>query len=463
MSAEKGDFVEALGFFERAIASKPSSRLSDYMAQCFMMVDGAEQKAVEAASAAVALNPSYAAGQLTLARANLNAGNFEEAVAAFEIAVALDETMKEETLEDLERARKLSSEKLAQERDRELIIHGHALRICQGEGAEGEGTGSIVGESSVVLAMYLERHATRCDATVGACAVTNDNSFAGISLNGCRALELGSGTGVAGLAAAALGARVLLTDTESALPLLRRNVEGNATLLHDTVWCGHAEAQAFDWTDGTCALDSILLSHNPKRRKMEANEGSSLTSMTTGGDVNDAMPQLVLAADVVFNSKPIDQLAAILQHLLSAGAVLLLAHKTRRADVDARMIESLAQVGIELLEVPHRHHHFDFCSPRIRLFWGHIKEAIAKSTLNIPAHSIKARHTARSSLSFEHGDGHTHDHAHGHGCQVCDEEEIKNITRKNFTRDVTMDRGGLLRRFSGTGSTEKKRAHARMW
>ncbi|KAE9089680.1 hypothetical protein PF005_g20208 [Phytophthora fragariae] len=46
--------------------------------------------------------------------------------------------------------------------------------------------------------------------------------------DGASVLELGSGCGLAGLVAAALGADVLLTDQREALELLQRNVEANA-------------------------------------------------------------------------------------------------------------------------------------------------------------------------------------------------------------------------------------------
>lgn len=384
-SAEKSNFEEALSFFERAIDRKPSSRLHEYMAQCFMMIDGSEQRAVQAASAAVALDPNFAAGQLTLARASLNAGDFESAVAGFEAALALDESMKAEALEDLERASKLLAEKTARERDRELVMHGQALRICQGDGTEGEGTGSIVWECSVVLAMYLERHVTMRDTTVGTSDVTDEKSFANIDLSGCKTLELGSGTGVAGLAAAAVGAHVLLTDTEGVLPLLRQNMEINKDLLSCSHGCGDAEVQAFDWTDGVDVLHAILLSNHRKRRKRKADQEDGSTLDITS-DLKDAMPQLVLAADLVFNTNLIKQLSAILHDLLSAGAVLLMAHKTRQGHVDAQMFQSLAEVGVELFEVPLKYHHPDFRSSRIRLFWGHKKEAALRGSFKVPTH-----------------------------------------------------------------------------
>jgi protein N-lysine methyltransferase METTL21D len=51
--------------------------------------------------------------------------------------------------------------------------------------------------------------------------------FSRTKVTGKRAIELGAGMGLAGLALAMLGANVMLTDVKEVLPLLRRNYENN--------------------------------------------------------------------------------------------------------------------------------------------------------------------------------------------------------------------------------------------
>lgn len=57
-------------------------------------------------------------------------------------------------------------------------------------------------------------------------------------IKGLKVLELGSGTGLAGLFAAHLGASILLTDVASNVQLLQSNIQANAAQAH----CGHNPA-----------------------------------------------------------------------------------------------------------------------------------------------------------------------------------------------------------------------------
>ncbi|KAL1500191.1 hypothetical protein AB1Y20_012860 [Prymnesium parvum] len=62
------------------------------------------------------------------------------------------------------------------------------------------------------------------------------------ALEGRRVLELGSGTGIGGLTAAACGAHAVLTDRAAMLPLLRANIRANRLE-------GRATAAALEWGD----------------------------------------------------------------------------------------------------------------------------------------------------------------------------------------------------------------------
>lgn len=82
--------------------------------------------------------------------------------------------------------------------------------ICQGR-RDFASHGHCVWDAALLLAEFLQSEAQR-DA---------------LSFSGRKVVELGAGVGLVGMALAVLGADVVLTDQEYALPLLRKNVQVN--------------------------------------------------------------------------------------------------------------------------------------------------------------------------------------------------------------------------------------------
>ena len=52
------------------------------------------------------------------------------------------------------------------------------------------------------------------------------------------------------------------------------------------------------------------------------------------------------------------------------GAQLLLAHKSRHAELDEQLLQQLRAAGISLSEIPHAEHHPEYRSSSVRLFTG---------------------------------------------------------------------------------------------
>lgn len=132
-----------------------------------------------------------------------------------------------------------------------MALGGIALEVrqapCGGRGHAQEAsgssdamcTGSTVWDAGVVLAAYL-----LCGASGLGCHVDEESRKATASAPRC--LELGSGTGLVGLAAAASGrfGRVLLSDLATLLPLVRENLQHNAAAIPPGI---EAEAIALQW------------------------------------------------------------------------------------------------------------------------------------------------------------------------------------------------------------------------
>jgi predicted nicotinamide N-methyase len=113
-----------------------------------------------------------------------------------------------------------------------IEISGKIIKIADYSGNREAGTGLNTWDGSVVLAKYFER-----------CAAD--------TLRGRRVLELGAGTGLGGIAAHALGARMtVLTDLEYALGNLRENVRVNFEHF-ESVEAGPVFVRRLDWFDET--------------------------------------------------------------------------------------------------------------------------------------------------------------------------------------------------------------------
>jgi len=101
------------------------------------------------------------------------------------------------------------------------------------------GCGGITWPAGEVLANYISRR--------------------GPALHGLNVLELGSGTGLVGLVAGCLGARVCITDQAPLIQIMERNISLNKLQLNVT-------AVELDWCvcyRNTLALQPVSLLHHP--------------------------------------------------------------------------------------------------------------------------------------------------------------------------------------------------------
>jgi predicted nicotinamide N-methyase len=107
-----------------------------------------------------------------------------------------------------------------------------------------------------------------------AIALAHDVASRPEAFRGARVLELGAGTGLPGIVAASLGARVVQTDRqELALSVCRRNGERNGagTVTYRLAdWTAWDDAERYDWIIGSDVLYSEPM-HPHLRRIFETN------------------------------------------------------------------------------------------------------------------------------------------------------------------------------------------------
>lgn len=160
---------------------------------------------------------------------------------------------------------------------------------------QGRGTAWAVWDGAAAAAKYLEAAAEE---------IKQQHSFTSV-------LELGAGTGLAGLAAAsALQLPTLLTDLPEVLPALRYNIITNPSLAQLVT------AVALDWT------------------APQASAALADPSSSSGGD-RSRSSRLVLAADCVWLEKLVRPFVSALELAASAPADrALLAYQSRSSRVD---------------------------------------------------------------------------------------------------------------------------------
>mmetsp|Transcript_30610 Transcript_30610/g.70631 ORF Transcript_30610/g.70631 Transcript_30610/m.70631 type:complete len:440 (-) Transcript_30610:54-1373(-) len=324
--AEAGHFGRAAELFARAAQADPScAKHHEARAQCLLELDKPEE-AVAAAQAAVKANVSWLPGKATLARAHFNAGQLEDAANWFEKALSQakgdgSEEWIGELTEELADAKKLLQRHQEDHHDILLPIGlGVHLRIRQALDCRycllsnfELGPGGAVWAAGGVLAFHSR---------------TLVAEARGATKGPPRLLELGSGTGAAGLAAAAAGAEVVLTDHGNLLPLIQLNAGINSALI--SAAGGSTSSCSFDW---------------------ESEPSEELKKLPF---------DLAIGADLVYSFAAVEPFATAMEAVLlpQKGAsrplapAMIYAHFPRFPNLDQAMSKALKERGLSARERP---------------------------------------------------------------------------------------------------------------
>jgi len=228
-------------------------------------------------------------------------------------------------------------------------ISSQPLKI-QERANSGEGTGLIVWDGSIVLAKFLEVE------------------FCNTTLKGKKVLELGSGTGLVGLAAAILGAdQVMLTDLEYTLDNIRDNVKLNQ---------GNFVYEKVDVFE----LDWMKISAEDSEKQLECTDTPPATVDPLHADSQKPVQtildrvkgtSLILAADVVWVEELISPLVLTIRKILDVAdpnCLLYLSYQSRSTRADRKLFGLIKEVGLSTEELSAQRLHPEYSSKRIKIY-----------------------------------------------------------------------------------------------
>ncbi|XP_027342095.1 protein-lysine methyltransferase METTL21D [Abrus precatorius] len=204
----------------------------------------------------------------------------------------------------------------------ELPVGNGILSLQQDNGSMHVGTS--VWPCSLVLVKFVDRWAQP----------SLNNPYAHIlHFAGKRAVEIGTGCGVAGMGLYLLGLTdLVLTDIAPVMPALKRNLKVNKPLLRKTL------------------KHYVLYWNNPQQ----------ISSLNPPFD-------FVIATDVVYIEESVPSLVSAMETLVSDDGVVLLGYQLRSPEAH-KLFWELCDEVFDIEKVPHEHLHLDYAYEETDVF-----------------------------------------------------------------------------------------------
>ena len=190
--------------------------------------------------------------------------------------------------------------------------------------ADGSCTASTVWDAGIMLAAHVYHGNLGCERC------------------NMRCLDLGSGTGIVGLGAAASGAfeTVVLTDLPSVLPLLRQNTECNAAALSSSGSHRGSGSNSTAAAPSACRVVSHALAWDDRAQLDEVLAEHGPFDLIAGGDLlyrPQVVQPLLTALEALVGKRTTVLLAASLQH--SPETIRLFVRAAREAGFEVERID----------------------------------------------------------------------------------------------------------------------------
>ena len=221
--------------------------------------------------------------------------------------------------EKMKRSRAAPSIALAWRANASLDAASPVVRILQSGNTAGGNVGAVVWDCAAALYSLIE-----------APALAGVRGEKILTMQGKRVLELGSGTGLAGIAAARAGARrVVLTDNCN-IDALRANVDANA---HRSTDSSLDDAGADDTAADDAARHAVGRAVRVAPLDWHAADAAALDALRAA-HFSGSDPDVIIASDVMYARESSMAFVALLERLVAPSAVgiaVLLAYKHRHA------------------------------------------------------------------------------------------------------------------------------------
>lgn len=203
----------------------------------------------------------------------------------------------------------------------ELPVGNAVLSLQQDNGSMHVGTS--VWPCSLVLVKFIDRWAPLATTTT---TIPNNNPYSHLlDFRSKRAVELGTGCGVAGMGLFLLGLTdIVLTDISPVMPALKRNLKVNKR----------------------------VLGKNLKHSVLYWNNFDQIRALNPPFD-------FVVATDVVYIEETVAHLVSAMEALVADDGVVLLGYQVRSPEADKRFWELCGEV-FDIDKVPHDHLHPEY-------------------------------------------------------------------------------------------------------